>query len=192
MAQVLVLMSSPRKHGNTDRLANAFIKGVEENGYSTEKIYVNYQNIKSCLGCNICQKTNQCVQKDDMQEIYEKMLEAKVIVFASPVYFYTFNASMKLLLDRTFAIEKTIHDKDFYLLSTGLAPDESYFRIIKETFQKYIDCLRVGGNRFVDSILGFQTGDKDDIEKTDSIEKAYNMAKEIKINEQEFNSLFFT
>ena len=192
MAQVLVLMSSPRKHGNTDRLANAFIKGVEENGYSTEKIYVNYQNIKPCLGCNICQKTNQCVQKDDMQDIYKKMLEAKVIVFASPVYFYTFNASMKLLLDRTFAIEKTIHDKDFYLLSTGLAPDESYFRIIKETFQKYIDCLRVGGNRFVDSILGFQTGNKDDIEKTNALEKAYNMAKEIKINEQEFNSLFFT
>lgn len=192
MAQVLVLMSSPRKNGNTDRLANAFIKGVEENGYSTEKIYVNYQNIKPCLGCNICQKTNQCVQKDDMQEIYEKMLEAKVIVFASPVYFYTFNASMKLLLDRTFAIEKTIHDKDFYLLTTGLAPEESYFRIIKDTFQKYIDCLRVGGNRFVDSILGFQTGNKDDIEKTNALEKAYNMAKEIKINEQEFNSLFFT
>lgn len=192
MAQVLTLMSSPRKNGNTDRLANAFIKGVEENGYSTEKIYVNYQNIKPCLGCNVCQKTNQCVQKDDMQEIYEKMLEAKVIVFASPVYFYTFNASMKLLIDRTFAIEKTIHDKDFYLLTTGLAPEESYFRIIKDTFQKYIDCLRVGGNRFVDSILGFQTGNKDDIEKTNALEKAYNMAKEIKINEQEFNSLFFT
>ena len=42
MAQVLVLMSSPRKHGNTDRLANAFIKGVEENGYSTEKIYADF------------------------------------------------------------------------------------------------------------------------------------------------------
>lgn len=192
MAQVLTLMSSPRKNGNTDRLANAFIKGVEENGYSTEKIYVNYQNIKPCLGCNVCQKTNQCVQKDDMQDIYKKMLEAKVIVFASPVYFYTFNASMKLLIDRTFAIEKTIHDKDFYLLTTGLAPEESYFRIIKDTFQKYIDCLRVGGNRFVDSILGFQTGNKDDIEKTNALEKAYNMAKEIKINEQEFNSLFFT
>ena len=59
-----------------------------------------------------------------MQDIYKKMLEAKVIVFASPVYFYTFNASMKLLIDRTFAIEKTIHDKDFYLLTTGLAPEE--------------------------------------------------------------------
>ena len=117
------------------------------------------------------------------KRIYKKMLEAKVIVFASPVYFYTFNASMKLLIDRTFAIEKTIHDKDFYLLTTGLAPEESYFRIIKDTFQKYIDCLRVGGNRFVDSILGFQTGNKDDIEKTNALEKAYNMAKAIKINE---------
>lgn len=83
MAQVLVLMSSPRKNGNTDRLADAFIKGVEENGYSTEKVYVNYQNIKPCLGCNVCQKTKECIQKDDMQEIYSKMLEAKIIVFAS-------------------------------------------------------------------------------------------------------------
>ncbi len=113
MAQVLVLMSSSRKNGNTDRLANTFINGVEENGYSTEKVYVNYQNIKPCLGCNICQKTKECIQKDDMQDIYKKMLEAKVIVFASPVYFYTFNASMKLLIDRTFAIDKPIHDKDF-------------------------------------------------------------------------------
>ena len=115
--------------------------------------------------------------------LYKKMIEASIIAFALLVYFYTFNGSMKLLIDRTFAIEKTIHDKDFYLFTTGLAPEESYFRIIKDTFQKYIDCLRVGGNRFVDSILGFQTGNKDDIEKTNALEKAYNIAKEIKINE---------
>ena len=115
--------------------------------------------------------------------LYKKMIEANIIIFALLVYFYTFNGSMKLLIDRTFAIEKTIHDKDFYLLTTGLAPEESYFRIIKDTFQKYIDCLRVGGNRFVDYVLGFQTGNKDDIEKTYALEKAYNIAKEIKINE---------
>ena len=115
--------------------------------------------------------------------VYKKMIEANIIIFALLVYFYTFNGSMKLLIDRTFAIEKTIHDKDFYLLTTRLAPEESYFGIIKNTFQKYIDCLRVGGNRFVDYVLGFQTGDKDDIKKTDSIEKAYHMTKEIKINE---------
>ena len=65
MVQVLVLMSSPRKNGNTARLANAFIKSIEENRYTTEKVYVNYQNIKPCLGCNVCQKTKQFVQKDD-------------------------------------------------------------------------------------------------------------------------------
>ena len=102
--------------------------------------------------------------------LYKKMIEASIIAFALLVYFYTFNGSMKLLIDRTFTIEKT----DVI---------ESYFRIIKDTFQKYIDCLRVGGNRFVDYVLGFQTGNKDDIEKTYALEKAYNIAKEIKINE---------
>ena len=131
MAQVLVLIRIPSKNWYYDRLADVFIKGVEENGYSTEKVYINYQNIKPCLGCNVCQKTKQCVQKDDMQEIYKKVLEANIIAFASPVFFYTFNGSMKLLIDRTFAIEKTIYDKDFYLLTTGLAPEESYFRISK-------------------------------------------------------------
>lgn len=183
MAQVLILMSSPRKNGNTDRLADAFMKGASEKGYSTEKVYVNDLKIRTCLGCNVCQKTGQCVLKDDMQDVYQKMLDAKVIVFASPVYFYTFNGAMKLLIDRTFAIEKIIHDKDFYLLSTGLAPDESYFQIIIETFKKYIHCLRAGHNRFVDYVLGFNTGNKDDIEKSEAISKAYNMAKEIEINE---------
>ena len=48
---------------------------------------------KMCIRdrCNVCQKTKECIQKDDMQEIYSKMLEAKIIVVASPVYFYTFN-----------------------------------------------------------------------------------------------------
>ena len=63
MAQVLILMSSPRKNGNTDRLADAFIKGVEENGYTTEKVYVNYQNIKPCLGCDVCQKNKTMCTK---------------------------------------------------------------------------------------------------------------------------------
>ena len=63
MAQVLILMSSPRKKGNTDRLANAFIKGIEENMYTTEKVYVNYQNIKPCLGCNVWQKNKTICTK---------------------------------------------------------------------------------------------------------------------------------
>lgn len=183
MAQVLILMSSPRKNGNTDQLSDAFIKSASEKGYSIEKIYVKNLEIKTCLGCNACQKIGQCVLKDDMQDVYKKMLEAEVIVFASPVYFYTFNGAMKVLIDRTFAIEKTIHDKDFYLLSTGLAPTEDYFRIIKETFEKYIQCFRAGGNKIVGHVFGCSTGNKDDIKKTDALDQAYKLAKEIEINE---------
>ena len=63
MAQVLILMSSPRKKGNTARLTNAFIKSIEENRYTTEKVYVNYQNIKPCLGCDVCQKNKTMCTK---------------------------------------------------------------------------------------------------------------------------------
>ena len=183
MAQILVLMSSPRKKGNTDQLAEAFIKGAKDKGYSTKKVYVNDLSIQTCLGCNACQKIGHCVKKDDMQEVYNEMLEAQVIVYASPVYFYTFNGAMKLLMDRTFAIEKTIHNKDFYLLSTGLAPSEDYFSVIQTTFEKYIQCFRAGKNRIVGHVFGLSTGDKNDIKKTDALDQAYKLAKEIEINE---------
>ena len=61
--QVLILMQEKMENGNTDRLANAFIKGIEENRYTTEKVYVNYQNIKPCLGCNVCQKNKTICTK---------------------------------------------------------------------------------------------------------------------------------
>lgn len=180
MSKVLVFMSSPRKQGNTDRLCDAFIKGVRKNYHEVEKIYVHYQHIQPCLGCRMCQHNQgQCVQKDDMQDIYHKMAESDVIAFASPVYFYTWNASMKLLIDRSFALEKYIHDKRFYLLSTGLAPDESYFQIMKDSFQKYVHCLRAGGNQFVDYVFACQTGSKNDIENTDALKSAYELGKGI-------------
>ncbi len=176
MAKVLVLMSSPRVNGNTNKLVDAFIKGI--NGYEVEKVYLSKLGIKPCLGCNVCQTSNKCVQNDDMLELYQKMLEAKVIVYASPVYFYTFNGIMKNFIDRTFAIEKIINNKDFYLLATGLAPDESYFKIINDTFSKYIYCLRAGGNVFKDYV--FACGD---IEGNVALDKAYNLAKGIVIDE---------
>lgn len=179
MAKLLVLMSSARKKGNTDQLADAFMQGAMENGHEVEKIMVHYQNIKPCLGCEACVHLGHCVQKDDMTEIYRKMNEADVIVYASPVYFYTWNAPMKLLIDRTFAIERSIQNKAFYLLATGLAPEESYFRIIKESFENYIKCLRAGGNHIVDFVFACHTGAKNDILENKALNEAYEMGKKI-------------
>lgn len=105
--KILALPSSARKGGNTDLLCDEFIRGAEAAGHSVEKMYVSFIQIKGCIGCCSCQGNGgRCVQKDDMTAVYEKMQSADVIVFASPVYFYSFNAQMKTLMDRTFAIEQ--------------------------------------------------------------------------------------
>lgn len=121
--QVLVLVGSPRKKGNTDWLADEFIRGAQEAGHGVEKIYLKDQKINGCLGCGACQRNGgSCVQKDDMGDIYEKWLAADVVVLASPVYFYTWSAQMKTVLDRTFAMEQNVKGTDFYLISAGAAP----------------------------------------------------------------------
>ena len=91
--RILVLVGSPRRRGNTDCLADAFIRGAQEAGHETEKIYLKDKKVSGCLGCGACQRNGgSCVQKDDMQEIYEKWLAADAVVLASPVYFYTWSS----------------------------------------------------------------------------------------------------
>ena len=78
---VLVLMGSPRKRGNTDRLSDELIRGAQEAGHQVEKIYLKDRKINGCLGCGACQRNGgPCVQKDDMGDIYEKWLAADVVV----------------------------------------------------------------------------------------------------------------
>ena len=87
---VLILMGSPRKKGNTSILCDEFARGAEEAGNQVEKINVIDKHINGCLGCNGCQRNGgTCVQKDDMQDVYQKILAADVAVLASPIYYYT-------------------------------------------------------------------------------------------------------
>ena len=68
--QVLVIEGSPRKHGNTDLLSDEFIKGAEEAGHETEKIYLSEKNIGYCVDCEVCQtEGGGCAKKDDFPEI---------------------------------------------------------------------------------------------------------------------------
>ncbi len=174
--KVLVLMGSPRKNGNCSRLSDAFLKGAEEKGCQAEKIYLKEKEIKDCLGCCACQKNGGiCVQKDDMQEICEKMKEADVIAFAAPVYFYTWNALMKRALDRTIAVEAALEGKTFCLLSAGQAPEEKYMTTMIDSFRKYIGCFRGAGNREGGYVFGFGTDRPGDVEGTEAMEKAYEM-----------------
>ena len=89
---VLVLSASPRKGGNSDTLCDEFVRGAKEAGHRTEKVFLRDHGINYCTGCGACNRTHECVQKDDMADVLHKMVKADVIVMATPVYFYTMNA----------------------------------------------------------------------------------------------------
>ena len=101
MKNILVISASPRKNGNSDILCDEFVRGATEAGHAVEKIRLAEVNLGYCTGCYACQKLHRCVQKDDGNALVEKMLSADVVVLATPVYFYSMDAQLKTLIDRT-------------------------------------------------------------------------------------------
>lgn len=138
--KILVLSGSPRVGGNSDILCDQFIKGAEESGSLLEKVYVNKQSIAGCMACYACRKSGVCIQKDDMKNILDKMVESDVIVMATPVYFYTMDGQMKTLIDRTLPRYKEIRNKDFYFIATAAAGKDLIERTI-DGFKGFTDCL---------------------------------------------------
>jgi multimeric flavodoxin WrbA len=178
--KVLILMGSPRKGGNTDCLCDEFIRGAQEAGHSTDKVYLKDKKIVGCLGCLACQHNGgQCVQKDEMSGLYEKMKAVDVIVFASPVYFYTWNAQTKAVIDRTIAVESELTNKTFYLISTGQAPNEQYMTTMIDCFRKYIGCFRSGGNHEGGYVFGYGTGKPGDVVRSPAMQQAYELGRQI-------------
>lgn len=114
--KALILSGSPRKDGNSDHLCDQFLKGALEAGHEAEKIFVSEKNIGYCRACYACRNTHKCFQKDDMEEILAKIVEADVLVLASPVYFYSIDAQIKTVIDRTLARWTEIKNKEFYYI----------------------------------------------------------------------------
>jgi multimeric flavodoxin WrbA len=100
MKNVLIIKTSPRKGGNSDQLAEQFAKGAREAGHNVEEVSLADKEIRFCKGCLACVKTLRCVQKDDAVEICAKMLNADVIAWATPVYYYSISGQMKTMIDR--------------------------------------------------------------------------------------------
>ena len=172
--QVLVIKGSPRKNGNTSAMADAFAKGAKESGNTITEIILKDKTIGDCLGCGACQGNGgNCIQKDDMTEIYDAMKKADVIVLASPVYFYTWTSLMKRMIDRTFAVQSILKDKKFYLLSAGAAPEEKYMQTMIDSFRQYISCFQAGGNEEGGIIFAYNTNGPSDVKTMSVLDDVY-------------------
>ena len=100
MKKILIISSSPRRNGNSDTLCNEFMNGALESGNSVTKIFLKDKKINYCTGCGFCYENSKCSQKDDMTEILDQMIAADIIVFGSPIYFYTICGQLKTMIDR--------------------------------------------------------------------------------------------
>jgi multimeric flavodoxin WrbA len=120
--KVLVIGTSPRLHGNSNILAQAFAEGAEASGNDVEFIPLAGKKIGFCVGCWACLKTQRCVFHDDADIVVQKMKNADVVVFATPIYYYEMSGQMKTLLDRTNCLYTADYKfRQIYLLTSAEA-----------------------------------------------------------------------
>ena len=121
--KIAVLNGSPRKE-NTSAMVQAFREGAEAAGHTVEEYQVGRMKIAGCLGCDYCHTkgNGQCVQKDDLDKIMPAYKEADMIVFASPIYYFTMTAQMEAAIQRVFCIGKPAKAKKAALLLSSASP----------------------------------------------------------------------
>lgn len=124
------------------------------------------------LCCYGCRNTHLCVQKDDMGEILEKMVQADVIVLATPVYFYSLSGQLKTLIDRTLPQYTQIANKDFYFMATAAAGKKSMERTM-DALRGFTDCLPNANIKGY--VYGAGVYEKGEIENTSYLKLAYDM-----------------
>ncbi|MDV0443096.1 flavodoxin family protein [Methanorbis rubei] len=166
--KILILNGSPRPKGNTAVLIDSFVKGAVASGNSVTRFDLEKMDIHPCLGCLSGGKDpkSPCVQKDAMDEIYPVFQEAEVVVFACPMYFWSFTAQLKACVDRLFAVMESdlqsSSGKECILLmpaeedsEKNFAPVVSYYQTLAENLGwKDVGMILAGGVMEVGDISG--------------------------------------
>ena len=101
---ILGIMGSPRRQSNTEILLDAALAGAKEIGAEVEKVVVSELKVSPCREIYACLKDGDCAIKDDMQWIYERLLQADHVIFASPIFFYGLTSQAKAIVDRCQAL----------------------------------------------------------------------------------------
>lgn len=140
--KVLIVSTSIRKGSNSEILARGVKRGVLDAGNETEFVSLTGKEIGFCRGCLACQKTGNCVIRDDMDDLIEKVREADAIVFATPIYFYEMSGQMKVFLDRCNPLY--ISDYKFrsvYLVTASAEESDGVAQQTAQGLQGWIECF---------------------------------------------------
>jgi multimeric flavodoxin WrbA len=176
---MLILKGSPREKGNSAVLADRAAAGAREAGARVESIYLHGLDIRACDACELC-SDGACVIEDDMQPLYPKLAAADAILLASPIYWFTLSAQLKLCIDRWYGFQghkwKEVSHKQFgFILTYGDADLYSSGAInaihTYETMCRFLESKIVG---FVHGSVS-EVGDAE--KRPELLQQAYNLGK---------------
>lgn len=191
MKNILVVQGGGRVHGNTSQLVDAFIKGAQESGHTVEKVSLDKTEVRGCLGCNACRYGKPCVQKDGFNELVPKIKSADLIVFASPLLFWTISSKLKAFIERFYCIAERDSNpplgryekypvKDAALLMTSA---DHFFWTYEQAVSYYqFAIINYIGFHDKGMVLAGGCGDtngKPQIDKTNYLLEAYHFGKTI-------------
>lgn len=175
--KVLILSGSPRKGGNSDLLCDEFMRGAKEAGHQVEKIRVQEKKVACCIACYACRNTGVCAIKDDMAEIMQKMIDCDVMVLASPVYFYSVDAQLKAVIDRSVCRWTEVKNKEMYYIMTAADEEKTSMETTLACFRGYADCVEGAVEKGV--IYGNGVYEAGEVKEKAVMQEAYQMGKNI-------------
>lgn len=178
MKKVIVISTSLRAGSNSDMLADQFIEGAKASGHEVEKISLVGKNIQFCKGCLACQQLGKCVINDDVNAIMAQVLEAEVVVWATPIYYYEMSGQMKTLIDRMNAMYAQDYKfRDIYLLTTAAESELSTPKRAEAGLTGWVDCYpksQIKSTLFCGGVNAAR-----DIQGNPKLQEAYELGKTI-------------
>lgn len=186
--KVVVVCGSPRIGGNSEILADAFIRGAKDAGHNVKKIRLAEKKVLPCLGCSYCSDNNlPCILEDDMNSLYPEILGADVIVMASPVYYFGFTAQLKAFIDRLYgpdvkgnifsSANSYFPHKECALLMTAAEEDKKVFDLPVMHFQRIFNQWFMWANRGMVLVPG--VSDSGDIKGHEKLNDAYDIGRNL-------------
>jgi len=176
--KVVVISASLRTNSNSALLAEKFAQGAKDAGNEVEIISLKGKNIAFCMGCLACQKTGSCVIKDDAIEITEKVLNADVVAWATPIYYYEMSGQMKTLIDRMNSLfPRDYKFRDIYFMASAAEEEEYVPERAIAGLQGWIDCYEkaeLKGTVFCGGVT-----EPGDIAGNAKLNAAYEMGKNV-------------
>lgn len=172
---VLIISTSPRKGSNSELLATEFGKGAQEAGHQVEQISLINKDIQFCRGCFACQTAKRCVIRDDADQIEQKMVEADVLLFATPIYYNEMSGQMKTMLDRGNPMFTADYKfRDVYLMAAAAENEDRTWSRAAAGLEGWIECFPKA--KLAGVVFGGGATEPGTVSK-DALTKAYDMGK---------------